>query len=158
MYKFELPDMNGNIIRLDSLKGKIVVADFWFTGCINCVAIHPNFENVVDHFSDNPNVVFVSISVDQDRDTWLKSVREGSKLGYYTNMGKKNLLNLYTAGMGRDHPMVTYHRVHGYPTLLMIGPDGRVEIYPTDPRRDRGKGMIQEINAILERVDNRNLK
>lgn len=150
-YKFELPDFNGNSIKLDSLKGKVVVLDLWFTGCVNCVAIHPIFESVVNHFSNNPNVIFVSINVDRERKTWVKSVLSGDRIGRYTSVGKHNLLNLYTDGQGDEHPMISYHIVKGYPTLIVVNPKGFIEQTPIDLRKDNGVSLIRQIKDVLAR-------
>lgn len=150
-YKFELPDLNGNSVKLDSLKGKVVVCDLWFTGCVNCVAIHQIFESVVNHFSNNPDVVFVSINVDREREKWVKSVLAGDRIGRYTSIGKHNLLNLYTDGQGEGHPMISYHIVKGYPTLIIINQKGIIEQSPVDLRKDKGISLIRQIQEVLAR-------
>ena len=50
-----------------TLKGKIVVFDFWATWCVPCRAQHPLYEQVKKRFAGNPDVVFLSIDTDEDR-------------------------------------------------------------------------------------------
>jgi thiol-disulfide isomerase/thioredoxin len=151
-FKFELPDIKDNLVRLDSLIGKIVILDFWYTGCVNCVVLHPKFERIVDYFSDNTNVLFCSISIDRDKDKWLTSVNRGDKFGRYTSTDKNNVVNLYTDGLADDHPLIKFHRVQGYPTILIIGPKGEIGPTAVDPRLDEGEGMIKQISSLLVRI------
>src|SRR6185503_4759935 len=96
-YNFLLPDPKGNLLSLDDLKGKVVLIDFWFTGCFGCQMVAKYMPQVENNFKGDTNIVFVSISVDKNKQQWLKSVKES----LYTSPGS---IKLYTEGKGADHP------------------------------------------------------
>jgi thiol-disulfide isomerase/thioredoxin len=66
--EFTLSGLGGGKLELASLKGKTVVFDFWATWCGPCRAQHPLYEKVKERFRDNPEVVFLSVNTDEDRE------------------------------------------------------------------------------------------
>lgn len=67
---FELLDQNGNKFSSQQTKGKIYVADFFFTRCGTiCPKLSSAMLRVQDVFGDNPDVLMVSHSVDPNHDT-----------------------------------------------------------------------------------------
>jgi thiol-disulfide isomerase/thioredoxin len=63
LYGQSLPDSGGQVHPLASLKGKIVVVNFWATWCEPCVREIPEMSRVQSEFS-NKNVQFVGIGID----------------------------------------------------------------------------------------------
>src|SRR5262249_55117836 len=64
---FTLSSLDGDKLALSSLKGKVVVFDFWATWCGPCRAQHPLYEEVKQRFHNSPDVVFLSVDTDEDR-------------------------------------------------------------------------------------------
>ncbi|MDR6783310.1 peroxiredoxin [Pedobacter africanus] len=118
-FAFQLPDFNNRTRSLKEFKGKLILMDYWFTGCSGCMVMAKNLKPVAEYFKNNKNVVFISISADEDFSTWKSSVKEG----IYTN---KYSIDLFTQGKGTDHPIIKNFKVMKYPTLIMIGKDGKV--------------------------------
>ncbi len=65
---FTLPGLDNGSLKLASLKGKTIVFDFWATWCGPCRAQHPLIELVKRRFEGNPDVSFVSVNADEDRE------------------------------------------------------------------------------------------
>jgi thiol-disulfide isomerase/thioredoxin len=54
----------GRIISLSSLKGKVVFINFWATWCPPCLAELPSINTLHNKLSNNPNLVFLIVDVD----------------------------------------------------------------------------------------------
>jgi thiol-disulfide isomerase/thioredoxin len=64
--EFTLSGMNGDRLDLKSLRGKVVVLDFWATWCGPCRGQYPLYEEVKKKFKDRKDVVFLAINTDED--------------------------------------------------------------------------------------------
>ena len=64
--RYVLPGVSGLKMSLASLKGKVVIMDFWATWCGPCRAQHPLYEQVKKRFSGRDDVVFLAIATDED--------------------------------------------------------------------------------------------
>ncbi len=64
---FELNDKNGNKVSLEDFKGKNIYIDFWATWCKPCIAEIPDLKKLEEKFK-NKNIVFLSISLDSQKD------------------------------------------------------------------------------------------
>lgn len=119
-FAFELKDTLGRGVRLSDFKGKTLVMDFWFTGCKACVQVAQYLHQVViPQFQSDTNVVFIAVSTDISFLQWKKSIR--SRL--YSNPPQ---LNLFTMGMGSQHPLCLHYGFEGAPQMLLIDKDGRL--------------------------------
>ncbi len=65
--EFTISAVEGNPLALATLKGKVLVFDFWATWCGPCRVQHPLYERVKERFAQEPRVVFLSVSTDDDR-------------------------------------------------------------------------------------------
>ncbi len=115
---FSLQDTTGRYYNLKDFKDKVILFDFWYTGCINCMYLHTAMAPVYEYYKGNDRVVFVSVSIDKDKRKWINSVRGGK----YTHEGG---LNLYTNGNGEDIELIKYYKILGYPTMLLVS-NGRL--------------------------------
>jgi thiol-disulfide isomerase/thioredoxin len=64
---FTISGIDGQKLKLGSLKGKVVILDFWATWCGPCRMQHPMYDQVQERFKDRGDVVLLSIDADEDR-------------------------------------------------------------------------------------------
>lgn len=57
-------DINGKVIDLGSLKGKVVFLNFWATWCPPCQAEMPSIQKLYTQFKDDPDFVFLLVDAD----------------------------------------------------------------------------------------------
>lgn len=72
---FSFPDMDGNMVSLEDLRGKYVYIDIWATYCSPCRAEIPYLQKLEEKLKDK-NIYFVSISVDTNKKTWENMVKK----------------------------------------------------------------------------------
>lgn len=66
---FTLTTLEGSPITLQSLKGRVVVLDFWGTWCTPCIAEMPALIQVHREFESNRDVVFLAVDSGWNNDT-----------------------------------------------------------------------------------------
>jgi peroxiredoxin len=74
-FEFALPDSLGNYISLNSLKGKVILLDFWFSGCGACRMEHKNYLAFYQKFH-NKGFEILSVSRDKNKNNWLKAMQK----------------------------------------------------------------------------------
>jgi thiol-disulfide isomerase/thioredoxin len=74
--EFTISGVDGAKLQIASLKGKAVVFDFWATWCGPCRVQHPLYEEVKQRFHDSPDVVFLSINTDEERELVAPFLKE----------------------------------------------------------------------------------
>lgn len=143
-FEFTLQDTSGKMRSFSEFKGKIVLLDFWFTGCGSCRLSAPYLKKVEEYFSGKP-VIFVTISLDKTKKLWVSTVKSKT----YTS---DQSINLFTNGKGFDHPIINYYKVDGCPTYILIDKKGRLMVNPENPRFDDGAALTSLIESEL--IDN----
>jgi alkyl hydroperoxide reductase subunit AhpC len=140
-FNFTLQGADGKIHSLSDYTGKVLVLDFWYTGCTNCIGENIQLKKIEGFLEKDTNVVFLSISIDTNKDKWIESIQSGK----YTTESR---VNLFTNGQGSDHPMIAYYSIDGYPKLIIVDPNGNLAEKATDPRQDEGRSLV----AIIENL------
>jgi thiol-disulfide isomerase/thioredoxin len=72
---FTYPDKDDNEFSLSSFKGSLVFVDVWATWCGPCLAQIPALQKLEEDYHDK-NITFISVSIDTDKEAWLKMLAE----------------------------------------------------------------------------------
>jgi thiol-disulfide isomerase/thioredoxin len=115
---------------MSSLKGKVVVLDFWATWCGPCRVQHPLYEQVRQRFKDNPDVIFLDVDTDEDR-SLVKPFLERQKWSQEV---------VYDDGLGG------FFRLSSIPTTVVLNRRGEVQ--------SRMPGFVPErfVDMLTERI------
>jgi thiol-disulfide isomerase/thioredoxin len=62
---FKIHDIYDNTFDAKAWAGKTIVINFWFTNCMPCRTEIPELNKVAGKYSDNPNVMFLGICLDE---------------------------------------------------------------------------------------------
>jgi thiol-disulfide isomerase/thioredoxin len=108
--EWDLKDLEGKTRSLKDYRGKVVVLDFWYRGCGWCIRAMPQVNQLAEDFKDQP-VAVLGMNIDaEERDA--RFVVEAMNLKYPVLKVEEGLPQEYS--------------IQGYPTLVLIGPDGIV--------------------------------
>ena len=108
---FTLADASGKKIRLSSLKGKVVVLDFWATWCHGCKEEIPWFMEFEKRYKDQ-GLAVLGVSLDEDGWKVVKPFIESKKINYRVVLGGDEIGKLYD--------------VDSMPKTLLIDRQGRI--------------------------------
>ncbi len=109
--EFTLSGLDGSKLPLDSLRGKVVVLDFWATWCGPCRLQHGLYEQVKQRFSARRDLAFVSVSTDDDRSAVPEFLKEnGWDRSVYFEDGLSAAL-----------------QIDSIPTTILLGRNGEIE-------------------------------
>jgi|GEM_PF-1893751 len=108
---FELKTPTGDVVKLEDLRGRVVVLDFWGTWCLPCKLSSPLVQKLHEDY-EGKAVTVLGLAV-RERDL-SKPAQYMQENGY-----------TYTILLEADAVAEAY-RVRAYPSFVVIGPSGEV--------------------------------
>ena len=106
---WEAKDLDGKTHRLTDYRGKVVLLDFWYRGCIWCMHAMPQVKQLAETFRDQP-VAVLGMTIDEDVED-ARVVVEAMDLRY---------------PVIRAQGLPAKYGEEGYPTLIVIDPQGKI--------------------------------
>lgn len=113
--------LNSKPLSLKSLKGRVVVIDFWAVWCGPCKQILPKVKTLASHLKGMP----VTVIGLHDSSTWKKELTAFAK-----ENGLSYPLGVDTAGGSGFGKTMAAYRVSGIPTLAVIDQNGKLVAFP----------------------------
>ena len=126
---FTYPDKDGNNFSLASFKGNLVYVDVWATWCGPCKGEIPSLQKLEEEYHGQ-NITFLSVSVDTDKDAWLKMIAEKEMGG----------VQLWADGWSE---ITKSYAIFGIPRFMLFSSEGNViSTNSARPSSDEIRGLL----------------
>lgn len=112
---FTMTDAKGNVHHLSEFEGKAVYIDVWATWCGPCKAQIPNMAKLYEKVKNRSDIVLISVSVDQDRDAWLKKINNDNPAWPQ-----------FLASDAMNGDLCKNYGIQAIPRFIMINRDGKL--------------------------------
>jgi peroxiredoxin len=125
--------LNGDKISSDSLRGKVVMVNFWATSCTTCVKEMPQMVDTYNKFKGQ-GLEFVAVAMSYDPPNYVLNYTETRKLPFKVALDS-----------GGDLAK-SFGNVALTPTTFVIGKDGKII------KRYVGEPEFGELHALLQKA------
>lgn len=142
---FVLRDLDGHVVNLKDMKGKVVVLDFWATWCIPCKASFPGMQLAVDKYRDDPNVRFLFIDTFERTENYASDAKKYMTLNNY----RFHVLLDDKNQQGKQGKEAAAYGVTGIPAKFIIDGNGRIRFKYEGYTGTAGK-LKNEVSAMIE--------
>ena len=107
-----LPSLAGDTIQLSSLKGKIVLIDFWASWCGPCRYSNKRLVKLYDKYKDKGFEIY-GISLDEGKKSWERAVKKDKITWIQVNDDR-----------GKDSQIAADWNIYQIPTSYVMDKDG----------------------------------
>ncbi|WP_109605272.1 TlpA family protein disulfide reductase [Mucilaginibacter oryzae] len=147
--EFELLDVNGNTVTLETFKGKTMVIDFWATWCGPCKAALPAMQQLVNKYKADTTVKFLFIHTNElPGDT--QHVKENA-LAYFKSKQYDLPLYLDLKKGERGNLVAKAFKVSGIPHKVIVDGNGYIRFSSVGFSGSTPE-LIAEMSAAIDEI------
>ena len=132
----ELPGLDGNLIKLTSLKGKYILLEFWASSCGPCRAEHPKLLELYTKYKEKGFEIY-AVCLDEKKESWKQTVTH-DKINWITESDLKGSSNCEAAMI---------YGVTGIPQNYLIDQEGKIIA-----KDIRGVALVAKMKEIFPSV------
>ena len=115
--EISLPNPLGTEVAVSTLKGKVVLVDFWASWCRPCRMNNPKLVDVYARFKEKGFEIY-AISIDENKGAWMAAVAEDKM--FWTNVVDTK---------GWRSTVLSSFNVEAIPSNLLIDKKGMIRAY-----------------------------
>jgi thiol-disulfide isomerase/thioredoxin len=130
--EISLADSTGKIIKLSTLRGKVVLIDFWASWCGPCRKDNPHNVELYKKYNSKGFEIY-GVSLDRDREKWLEAIKKDgltwthvSDLQYWKSEGAKT------------------YGINAIPATVLLDRDGKIIA-----KKLRGPSLDEKLKEIF---------
>ena len=131
---FDLAGPGGDALMLSSLRGKVVVLDFWATWCPPCQKEMPVLQKLHEQFGSR-GVVIVGVNIGE----------EPQQVGDFA----RELGITFPVVLDTDGSVSTEYGIEAIPTVILVDGDGVVRGRHSGYRANIGEQLAEELEGLL---------
>lgn len=141
---FTANDINGQSFTFSSLKGKVVILDFWASWCVPCRKSNPHMKALYEKYHDKGlDMVYVSDD-DNNEGAWKKAVEKDGLVGegfHHVLRGLKRTAQ----GFDKTNDISMKYAIHYLPTKYLIDREGKIVCKINEGEDEKLDQMLAEL-------------
>ncbi len=130
--EISLPNPDGEIVTLTSLRGKYVLIDFWAAWCRPCRAENPNVKKLYAKYAGE-NFEILGVSLDRNKEAWVGAIaQDGLPWKHVSD------LKYYNSEAAQEY------QISAIPATYLIDPSGKIIA-----KGLRGESLIAKLKELF---------
>lgn len=129
----ELPTPDGKALSLYSLRGRIVLLDFWASWCGPCLREMPNVKAIYNKYHEK-GLEILGVSLDKTKEAWTNAIEKH-------DLPWKHISSL----KGWDCPVAKLFNITGIPRMYILDENGKIIAQDL-----RGDALAQKMDELFQ--------
>lgn len=156
---FELTNQDSSQVTNATFKGKVYVADFFFTSCPTiCPKMQVQMQRVYEKFRDNPDVLLLSHSIDPKHDTpavlkiYAENLAAESRKWHFVTGDKERIFEIGQKGYmvtAKDDPSAPGGLLHSG-ALILVDRQQRIRGFYDGTQPKEVTDLLYDIETLLK--------